>query len=312
MLLGAPHRNHAGVISGPHTCQETLKIFLSVNRNPTGNELRRRLATALAAHLTCLTGSREVNIMERSLDILLSCTACLGELCMITASKSQDLTEYVLCKPRVPYELCSVVFTSALEAMLCRATAAGLQGCCGNVGCAADFPCVKLGLCDCAMRPLYVAIYFSNEQMVSTLLRYGADVVPEDTCDCVASTRLHPLLRVYKILSDAYWPSTGVPDRHVNSSASMDIVRCHQLAALVMPCRDAQLRETCYAFAKAFTPPDEYKNLLHEKGSLRHLSRLAIRAALAKRLAMPKGVEKLPLPKLLQRYILYQYGPGCV
>ncbi|KAH9376290.1 hypothetical protein HPB48_000234 [Haemaphysalis longicornis] len=209
----APPRNRTGAIFRTHTCQGNLTIFLSINRNPTGNELRRRVATALAAYLTCLTtSSQEVHIMKRSLDILLSCNACLGELCLITAAKSEDLTEYVLCNPLVPPELCSVVFTSPLEAMLCRATAA------------ADFPCVKLGLCRCAMRPLYVAIYFSNEQMMSTLLRYGADVAPEDTCGCVAPVRVHPLLRVYKMLSVAYWPLTGVPDRHVNSSASMDIV----------------------------------------------------------------------------------------
>lgn len=77
--------------------------------------------------------------------------------------------------------------------------------------------------------------------------------------------RKHPLLRVYKTLAAIYWPRTGTTYRHGDNWKSVDVGRCHQLAALVMPCHDAELRDTCYSFARAFTPPPEYERLLRVK-----------------------------------------------
>ncbi|KAH9371349.1 hypothetical protein HPB48_007916 [Haemaphysalis longicornis] len=270
--------NPTHTILSSHVCQENLRSFLSLIPKPVSKKLRRGLTTALTTYMTYARKIQDGNdiIMERSLDLILSCGACMSKMCMITAAKSDGLTQEALCK--LPPDLGNVAFRSPFELVLFRATTASLPGFYRDAGNPAEWPCVRLGLCRCVMRPLYAAIYFNNGQMLSTLLRYGAEVRPGDT----------------------------------SGSRAIPVVRCHQLAALVMPCHHAELLEACYAFAKAFSPPSEYEMLLREKESLQHRCRLTIRAALGGRRATPVGVEQLPLPKLLQRYILYQYGPGSV
>lgn len=280
-----------------HTCQVDLKIFLSINPDSTANRLPQHLTTAMWVYLTCTGNTHEGRVTQRSLDLILSCAACMGELCMITASRSEDLVVDVLCKNHLRPKLCNLAYPRTFEAVLSRATTAALPR---SMDGPAEFPSVNLRLCHCLMRPLYAAIYLNNAQMLSTLLSYGAEVRPEDTCRCEEPHRVHPLLKVYETLQGR---SGDIP---------ADAVRCHQLAALVVPRHDAELREACYTFAKALAPPSEHQTLLREKGSLQHLCRLTLRAALSRRRAMPKGVEQLPLPKQLQRYILYQYGPGSV
>lgn len=248
------------------------------------------------------------DMRERSLDLILSCGACMSKIFMLTAAMSDSLTQDALCK--LPPDLGNVALRSLFELVLFRATAASLPGFYRDMGNPAEWPCIRLGLCRCFMRPLYAAIYFNNAWMLSTLLRYGAEVRPWDTCRCEPPSCLHPLLRVYKTLASINGLHSGATCS--SGSRAIPFVRCHQLATLVMPCHNAELLEACYAFAKAFSPDSEYEMLLREKESLQHRCRLTIRAALARRRAMPVGVEQLPLPKLLQRYILYQYGPGCV
>ncbi|KAH9382352.1 hypothetical protein HPB48_012884 [Haemaphysalis longicornis] len=294
------HKRTTSTIFKSHVCRNSLEAFVEANVDPASNLLRRR--TVLDVCVACITKNLERDITERSIDVLLSCAACICELCMVTVVKKDSLTEEVLRKFRVPTKQRSVAYTSLFEAVLFRATTADLAPFYGNAGGPAELACVKLPLCRCHMRPLYAAIYFSNVQVVSTLLRYGAEVRPEDTCNCEEPRRMHPLLRVYTMLSGIY----------CNRVPAVDFVRCHQLAALVMPCHDAVLREGCFSLVEAYTPDEEYESLLREKRSLQHFCRLSLRAALYRRRAMPKGVEQLPLPKLLQRYILYQYGPGCV
>ncbi|KAH9382399.1 hypothetical protein HPB48_011689 [Haemaphysalis longicornis] len=286
-----------------HAIGVTLEAFNSVT--PDMVDTIPRECTNLRAYLTCVRNNADGTITEDDLDLLISCATCVRRLYMVTLLKTQHLHEAVIRKSRMPHKQCNVTYTSLLEAVLLRATTADLPCFYGGTGSPAEFPCVNQDLCDCAIRPLYAAIYFSHAQVLSTLLRYGAEVRLEDTCRCEEPLCMHPLLRIYTTLA-------GVYHGRGNRPASVNVVRCQQLAALVMPCHDTALRNACYTLIKAFTPPEEYQTLLREKGSLRHLCRLSLRAALARRQAMPLGVEQLPLPKPLQRYILYQHGPGCL
>ncbi|KAH9382188.1 hypothetical protein HPB48_012715 [Haemaphysalis longicornis] len=290
-----------------HDCRENLEAFPSVNPDTIVHILRG--CTNLAAHLTCTRNSADGTITEINLDILISCAACMSQMYIVTLIKTEDLNVDLLCKSLTPRKRCNVTSTALLEAVLLRATTADLPSFYARTGGPAEFPCVNQDLCGCLMRPLYAAIYFSNAWMVSTLLRYGADVRLEDSCHCEEALRMHPLLRVYTKLVGVYCPRAGAKYRLGNRPTPANVVRCHQLAALVMPYHDAELREVCYTLVKAFTPPAEFQTLLREKASLRHLCRLSLRAALARGRAMPTGVEQLPLPKMLQRYILYQHGP---
>ncbi|KAH9381847.1 hypothetical protein HPB48_020008 [Haemaphysalis longicornis] len=214
-----------------------------------------------------------------------------------------------LTRPLKPSNLAS---TSIFKTVLSRATEADLSCVYGSMAFPAELPCVNLSLCGCFIRPLYAAIYFSNAQMLSTLLRYGAEVRPEDTCRCEDPLSMHQLVRVYRKLIFLYRNPPGLVYRPRNIPTPVNAVRWHQLAALVMPCGDMKLRDACFTLVKTFTPSAECETLLREKQSLRHFCRLTIRAALARRQAMPREVEQLPLPKLLQRYVLHQHGPGCV
>lgn len=289
-----------------HVCS-----FFSVKPGTIGSSLHRRHETALAVYLSSTTMNHGEN-MVNSLHRLLSCGACIRELCTITAKTSDEPTEGMLRNPQTPPKLSSLASASIFESVLFRATTVDRPLFCDSRGGPAELPCVNLGLCFCFMRPLYAAICFSNGQMLSILLRYGAEVRLEDMCCCEEPLRVHPLVRVYRMLMGVYSSPIGPVYRMENISTSLNAVRCHQMAALVMPCADAELREACYALVKTFTPSEEYETLMREKGSLKHFCRMTIRAALARRRAIPKGVEELPLPKLLQRYILYQHGRGCV
>ncbi|KAH9381825.1 hypothetical protein HPB48_023120 [Haemaphysalis longicornis] len=217
-----------------HVCKKGLETFLSDNPDPIASILRGR--TALGAGLSCTRNNKDGKIMEQSIHLLLKCAACMSELCMIVVLKTDGLTEDLLCGSHTPPKQRNFASMSIFEAVLSHATTADLPSFYGNMGGPAEFPCVKLGLCRCVLRPLYAAIYFSNAHVVSTLLRYGAEVRPEDTCHCEETRRMHLLLRVYLVLTDMYCPSTGATYKRGKRSSSVNFVRCHQLAALMMPC----------------------------------------------------------------------------
>ncbi|KAH7938560.1 hypothetical protein HPB49_025103 [Dermacentor silvarum] len=293
-----------------HTCHTSMDSFLAVKSDHTNNTLRRHRATAIETYLACTLASHDAAIMERSLDLLLTCPACMSELCTLTAAKSEALFRLVLFSfytpPSAPLH---VPYTITFEAVLKRATKAYLPcfygGTCGLV----DFPCVSLGLCGCILRPLYTAIYYSNLELLKLLLRYGAEVQPRDACRCGDRYMMHPLIRVYESLSTTrrHPALLAKDDAHPG-----DFVRCHQLAMLVMPADLVVLSETCVNFARLVTPADECETLLRAKGSLQHLCRLRLRAWLSRLRAMPAAVERLPLPRKLQRYILYESFEECL
>ncbi|KAH9361073.1 hypothetical protein HPB48_002935 [Haemaphysalis longicornis] len=241
--------NPTHTILSTHVCQEDLRSFLSLKPNPMAKRLRLRLPTALTAFMTCARNIQDGNdiIIERSLHLILSCAACMSKMFMITAAKTDVLIQDALCK--LPPDLGNVAFRSPFELVLFRATTASLPGFCRDMGNPAEWPCVRLGLCRCVMRPLYAAIYFNNGQMLSTLLRYGAEVRPGDTCRCEQPNCMHPLLRVYKTLASIYGIHSGATCS--SGSRAIPVVRCHQLAALVMPCHHAELLDTCCAFCCA-------------------------------------------------------------
>ncbi|KAH9371347.1 hypothetical protein HPB48_007918 [Haemaphysalis longicornis] len=138
--------------------------------------------------------------LQRRLDLVLSCAACVSKLCRITAAKGDDVTKDVLCNPLVPPNTCNPSFTSPLEAVLFLATTASTPRFYRNMGNPAKWPCIHLGPARCLMRPLYAAIYFSNSQMLSTLLRYRCEARRGDACRCEEPHHVHPLLRVHKTL----------------------------------------------------------------------------------------------------------------
>ncbi|KAH9381808.1 hypothetical protein HPB48_010429 [Haemaphysalis longicornis] len=293
-------RHPAARLFTTHICQNSLDNYLSTKPSLTGHSMRRRRVTAVEACLTCTMHFHDEGIVKRSLDLLFLCPACVNELVTLTAANSEALYKLVLGGFRTP--TAGHVFMDTFEFALRNAPREGCLPC--SHGGLVDFPCVDLGLCRCIMRPLYVAIFYSNVRMVSVLLRYGADVRAEDTCRCEEPHHVHPLVRVYNALACG---NNGIPARLARHRPhSEDFVRCHQLAVLVMPTHDAELREACYAFSRTVMPGHELEKLVVEKSTLQHKCRLTVRAALARSRAMPSGVEQLPLPKRLQDYILYK------
>lgn len=287
-----------------HTCYSSLDCFLAVRSDSAGNTLRRHRATAVEAYLACSLSGRDAEIMERSLSLLLTCPACMSELCTLTAARSEALYRLVLFTFHMPPSApIRVPYTSTFEAVLSRATKTCLPCYYGGMCSLVDFPCVILGLCGCILRPLYTAIYYGNLELLKLLLRYGAEVWPGDACRCVDPFLSHPLVRVYGSLSSTRWQPTLLAR---GDSHGQDFVRCHQLAMLVMPSEAVALNEACLTFAQSVTPASEYDWVLRVKGSLQHLCRLKLRAVLTKRRAMPVGVGQLSLPRPLQEYILYE------
>ncbi|KAH6927841.1 hypothetical protein HPB50_009156 [Hyalomma asiaticum] len=293
-----------------HTCHTSMDSFLAVKSDHTNNTLRKHRATAIETYLACTLASRDAVTTERSLDLLLTCPACMSELCTLTAAKSEALFRLVLFSfytpPSAPLH---VPYTITFEAVLKRAIKTYLPCFYGGMCALVDFPCVSLGLCGCILRPLYTAIYYSNLELLKLLLRYGAEVQPRDVCRCGDRYMMHPLIRVYESISTTRWhPALLARD----DAHPTDFVRCHQLAVLVMPADLVLLREACHSFSRLVTPADEFDSLLRVKGSLQHLCRLQLRAWLSRLRAMPLGVERLPLPLRLQRYILYEGFEECL
>lgn len=287
-----------------------MDSFLAVKSDDTNNTLRKHRATAIETYLACTLASRDVVTTERSLDLLLTCPACMSELCTLTAAKSEALFRLVLFSfytpPSAPLH---VPYTITFEAVLKRAIKTYLPCFYGGMCALVDFPCVSLGLCGCILRPLYTAIYYSNLELLKLLLRYGAEVQPRDVCRCGDRYMMHPLIRVYESISTTRChPALLARD----DAHPTDFVRCHQLAVLVMPADLVVLREACHSFSRLVTPADEFDSLLRVKGSLQHLCRLQLRAWLSRLRAMPLGVERLPLPLRLQRYILYEGFEECL
>ncbi|KAK8758722.1 hypothetical protein V5799_003640 [Amblyomma americanum] len=287
-----------------HTCYSSLDCLLAIGSDPAGNTLRRQRATAIEAYLAYSLSGRDAEIKERSLGLLLTCTACMSELCTLTAARSEALYRLVLftfyMPPSAPIR---VPYTSTFEAVLSRATKTYLPCYYGGMCSLVDFPCVILGLCECILRPLYTAIYYGNLEMLKLLLRYGAEVWPGDACGCADPFLSHPLLRVYSWLSNTLSQPSLIDRMELQGH---DMVRCHQLAMLVMPSEAVALNEACLTFARQVSPKSEYECVLRVKSSLQHLCRLKLRAVLARRRAMPMGVGQLPLPRSLQEYILYE------
>lgn len=287
-----------------------MDSFLAIKSDDTNNTLRKHRATAIETYLACTLASRDVVTTERSLDLLLTCPACMSELCTLTAAKSEALFRLVLFSfytpPSAPLH---VPYTITFEAVLKRAIKTYLPCFYGGMCALVDFPCVSLGLCGCILRPLYTAIYYSNLELLKLLLRYGAEVQPRDVCRCGDRYMMHPLIRVYESISTTRChPALLARD----DAHPTDFVRCHQLAVLVMPADLVVLREACHSFSRLVTPADEFDSLLRVKGSLQHLCRLQLRAWLSRLRAMPLGVERLPLPLRLQRYILYEGFEECL
>lgn len=290
----------ASTLFTKHTCQNKLDHYLSARRSLSGDMMRRRNATALECYMICTGNPQyEDEIKTRSLDLLFLCSACINELVTLTAINSESLHKLVHGSFPVPWS--SQTFMHMFEVIVQNAPKVGSLPC--WYGGIVDFPVVDLGLCRCILRPLYVAIYYSNVHMMGILLRHGADVRAEDTCRCQEPRRMHPLVRVYNSLA-CY--NNGVPARFFDYMPhSAVFVRCHQLAMLLMPTLDEELREACYGFTRTVLPVGKFEEVVRKKDTLQHMCRVVVRAALAKNEAMPSGVQQLPLPKRLQQYILY-------
>ncbi|CAN7938754.1 unnamed protein product [Ixodes hexagonus] len=290
-----------------HTCQANLGCApVAQSADAAGNSSRQRCCrTAVEAYFVgTFSSSPDVTAQEQIVDTLLSCMACVGELCTLTSAKSDALFKLLLSTIRVRLRTTStmptpyvVTFERVLERSRRTCLPSVYGGTCGLV----DFPCVSLGLCDCVLRPVYCAIFYGNLDLLKLLLRYGAEVWSKDVCVCGSGQATHPLVPVYDTLNATAWAralkSKGDP---------LDLVRCHQLAALIVPPDVIELREACFAFLRLISPVAEYDKVVRMKRSLQHMCRLTLRPVLSKYRQLPHGVGLLTLPLSLQRYLLYQ------
>ncbi|KAH9359537.1 hypothetical protein HPB48_007156 [Haemaphysalis longicornis] len=135
--------------------------------------MRRRRVSTVEAYLTCSMPIHDDGITRRSLDQLFLCPACNKEEVPLTAANSEALYKLVLDGFRTPSARHG--FVDAFEVVLRNGPRESCLPC--LYGGLVDFPYGDLGLCTCSMRPLYVAIYYSNVHMMSLLLHSGAHVM---------------------------------------------------------------------------------------------------------------------------------------
>ncbi|KAG0428418.1 hypothetical protein HPB47_024600 [Ixodes persulcatus] len=302
------NRNPSGRTFHTHTCRTNLdRLIAAKSDNTAGSSFRQlRYSTAVEAYLArTFTGCPEAAVLEQSVDHLLSCLACMSELCTLTSAKSDALFKLLLITVRARSRTAtatSVPYAATFGKVLERATGTCLPciygGTCGLV----DLPCVNLGLCDCVLRPVYCAIFYGNLDLLKLLLRFGAEVWSRDECFCYGRHETqHPLVMVYESLTATAWTRAFEYKKD-----TPDFIRCHQLAALIVPAEVNELRESCLGFLRLISPTAEYDIVVRMRRSLQHMCRLTLRLELSKRRQLPHGVGLLPLPLSLQRYLLYE------
>lgn len=256
----------------------------------------------MESYLASSFTSRDMVILEYDLDILLSCAACLSELCTLTAAKSEPLFKRLLSRlyARSTAPL-PTSYTTAFEVLLRRSVGMRFRCVSGEMSALVDLPCVSVGLCGCSLRPVYSAVFYGNLDLLKLLLRYGAEVMPSDLCYCDARCGVHPLVRVYDCLRAT---SRGRSSR--DESRAVGFARCHLLTVLAIPVTLISVREVCLGFAKTVSSECEYDDVVNTMGSLQHLCRLLLRVVLSRTHQLPLSAEQLPLPSVLKKYILYE------